>query len=281
MGTMIGLLLIAIGTVFEEASSSIGKYEVAHKKESLYAMGFLSILWATIFLIGIGVYRYDAFEFSLESLPTLTLRIVFEIALLFITLHAVLTADRSTFAFLRIWTIPLLVLTDIILGYTLSIHQIFGISLIVCAFLFLFINHGLSRKGKILSLVSAVLAVATISLYKFDITHFNSVEVEQTIINITLLIVLFVVAYIRRGENLFRHLFKPLFFTQSLSAGVGTVLINFAYLFGPASVITTGKRSFSILMAIASGNRYFHEKNLFIKLLSLFLISAGVFLLVL
>jgi drug/metabolite transporter (DMT)-like permease len=279
--SMIGFLLVAIGAMFEEAASSIGKFEVAHKKQSLYAMGFLSLLWGTVLLIGVGWYRYDTLVFSFESLPTLVPRIILEITLFFITLHAILKADRSTFAFLRILTLPLLVFTDIALGYSISVAQIAGISLVVFAFLFLFTHHGFSRQGKMLGIISAILAVATISLYKFNITHYNSVEVEQTIMGISIMLTLFFVAWIRAKENLFQYLFKPLFFLQSISAGLGSVLINFAYLFGPASLITTAKRSFSILMAIASGNQYFGEKNLRIKLFAFFLISAGILLMVL
>src|SRR5438128_6890539 len=134
---MIGIILVGIAGFFAEIGTSIGKYEVAHKKESLYAMGFLSGVWSSSFLIIIGFVRHD-FIFSTASLPTFLLRAVLEIILLFVSLNAVLTADRSTFSFLRTLTIPLLLIADLSLGYAIPPQQIFGISLMVLAFVFLF-----------------------------------------------------------------------------------------------------------------------------------------------
>jgi len=272
---MIGLLLVAIGVMFEETGSSMGKYEVARKKESLYAMGFLSIFWGIIVLLGIGWYRYDELTFSFASLPTLIPRVFLEIILFFITLHAILQADRSTFTFLRIWTLPLLILADIMFGYSISNSQIIGIMFIIFAFIFLSAHHGFSKKGRLLSFISAVLAVATISLYKYDITYFNSVEIEQIIMGLSILFVLFLTAWIRDRENLFRYLSQPLFLLQSLCAGIGSVVINFAYLFNAASIITTIKRSFSMLVAIVAGKQYFNEKKIGVKLGAFLLISFG------
>src|SRR3989338_10538360 len=134
---MFGIILIAAAGVFEETGTVIGKYEVAHKKESLYAMGFLSSVWASLFLIVIGL-ALDDLIFSLASLPTFLLRMVLEVILLFVSLNAVLAADRSTFSFLRTLTIPLLLVADLALGYAISTTQILGIGLMVVAFLFLF-----------------------------------------------------------------------------------------------------------------------------------------------
>ena len=277
---MLGILLIVFGELFAEASASIGRYEVKHRKETLYTMGFLSGFWATVFIILYGVI-WGEFRFSLESLPTFGLRLALEIALMFVTLHATISADRSTFAFLRTFTIPLLLATDLALGYILSTNEIFGVSLIVLALLILLLNHGLSRRGKLLSLASALIAVGTITLYKYDITTFNSVEAEQALTHIFLLIVIFTAAKWHTGENVARHLFRPLFFVQSLLAGIATVLFSFAFLFGPASVMIATKRSMEVLGAIASGRTYFHEKHILVKLLACALVAGGIILIAL
>lgn len=276
---MLGIILIAVGELFAEASATIGRYEVKHRKETLYAMGFLSGFWATVFLI-IYSLTWGEFRFSMESLPTFGLRLVLEIALLLVSLRAMVAADRSTFAFLRTFTIPLLLVADIALGYVLSIYEIMGVSLIVIALLILLLNHGLSRRGKILSLLSALTAVGTITLYKYNITHYNSVEAEQTLAHIGLLIVIFALARWHTGEDVTRHLFKPVFFAQSFFAGIATVLMSFAFLFAPASVITAVKRSLEILGAIVSGRTYFHEKHVALKLLACVLVAGGITLMV-
>lgn len=272
---MLGIALITLASIFAEASTSIGRYEVKHRKETLYAMGFLSGFWATVFLLIYGL-TWGEFRFSMESLPTFGLRLVLEALLLFVTLHATIAADRSTVAFLRTFTIPLLLIADITLGYTLPMNEILGVSLIVIALLLLLMNHGLSRRGKLLSLFSALIAVGTITLYKYDITHFNSVEAEQALMHVVLLIVLVVAAKLHTGENAARHLFRPVFLAQSLLAGVATVLFSFAFLFAPASVITAVKRSLEIFGSIIAGRRYFHEKHVIVKLLACTLVAAGI-----
>lgn len=272
---MFGIILIAAAGVFEETGTVIGKYQVAHKKESLYAMGFLSSIWAAALLLLFSWFGEAPFIFSFESLPFFVSRVVLEVLLLFVSLNALLDADRSTFSFLRVLTIPLLLSVDIALGYSLSLPQIAGISFIVMALLFLFFNHSLGRKGKLLSLLSAILAVATISLYKYDITHYNSVVAEQSLTYMVLLVVLVGTAWWKRGENLFSYLTKPLFLLQSLASGIAGLIVSFAFLFAPASIIMAARRSIEVLASIVSGRAYFHEKHPIVKLVCFLLVCSG------
>ncbi len=272
--------MIAAAEIFAEASTSVGKYEVEKKRESLYAWGFLSAFWALIFLVLIAIFKEGSFVFTLSSLPTFISRAVVEIVLTFISLHAVLTADRSTFSFLRIVTIPLLLIVDTALGYRLSFEQYAGIGVLVVTLIFLLMNHGLSAKGKFISLISAVLATATISLYKFDITHYNSVVAEQLLMYIILLVSFIIAAKWYSKENVFKYLLHPIFLGQSLFAGIAGLLASFAYLFAPASVISTARRAFEILISIISGRTFFHEKHLFVKIVSFIFIFIGTILLI-
>jgi len=88
-------------------------------------------------------------------------------------------------------------------------------------------------------------------------------------------------AFFIAKENPIRFLKKSIFLGQSLSEGAGSVVMSFAYLFAPASIITTAKRAFSILWATLSGTFYFHEKHFLLKLLSFALIVGGLILLIL
>lgn len=277
---MIGLTFVLIATFWEELGSSIGKWQVAERKESIYTFGFLSLLWGTLFLFGTAMVRNE-FVFSFASIPTLGARMVLEILQVHVSILAITRADRSTFGFLRILTIPLLLATDIFLGYTIGQNQIIGISIIIMALMFLFINHGIRKEGAGLVIFTAINAVATISLFKYNITHFNSVEVEQIIVHIVLLCYFLFMALGVAKENPFRFLRKPIFFAQSAGAGVGTVFMSFAYLFGTASVITTIKRAAAIFWAMLSGNKFFKEKGLLTKFISLILIAIGLIFLVL
>lgn len=279
--------MVALATLSAEVGTTIGKAESAAQKESIFTMGFLNLMWGTLFMLSLAfLVPKDffaagfpgGFVFAAASLPTFIPRIFFEVLQLHVTLLAVVRAERSTFGFLRIITIPLLLVADIALGYSVGVVQMIGIGLVALSLIFLFINHGIKRNGAFLVLFSAVNAVMTISLYKYDITHFNSVEAEQSIVMLILLTYCFVQARLREC-NPFPLLARPVFLLQSLASGGGSVLFSFAFLFGPASVIVTAKRSFVILWAMLSGNMYFHEKRLVIKVISLLLILAGLILL--
>jgi len=76
-------------------------------------------------------------------------------------------------------------------------------------------------------------------------------------------------------ENPIKYLFKRKLFFESFPRGISGVLISFAYLYAPASVITSVKRGFSVLWSIISGNKIFHEKHLVIKIISFVLIITG------
>jgi len=279
---MFGIILALVSSIFREAGTSIGKSKALAHKESIYTMGFLNLFWATIFFFAYAFFIRGEFIFLLASLPTFGVRIVLELLQAHFTMKAIVVSDRSTFGFLRIWTLPLLLGVDILLGYTIGLYQMLGISAIVIAFIFLFINHGIKAKGAGLVMFTAINAVATISLFKYNITNFNSVEAEQGVMTLILLVYFFFMArFVAKERPFMDHMRKPIFFAQSLLMGVAGVLMSFAFAFAPASVITSVKRAFSILASTISGNLYFKEKKLLIKIAAFILIAGGVVLLAL
>ncbi|PIP68714.1 hypothetical protein COW91_03335 [Candidatus Nomurabacteria bacterium CG22_combo_CG10-13_8_21_14_all_32_8] len=277
---MVGIILTAIGTFLDEVASSFGKWEITHKKENIYTFGFLNTFWLLIVFIIISLIK-DSFLFNTDSIPILGLLIVLEFAQAYSTLHAIEEADRSTLGFIMISTIPLLLVVDKILGYEIDIFNIFGISIIVLGLLILLFNHGINKKGIGYVVFSSINAVATLSIYKYCITNYNSVEAQQIITSIFLLLFLFFMSIWKFKQNPFDSLFKKELLVQSISNGLGGVIISFAYLFAPASIITSGKRASSILWSIISGNRYFHEKHIIVKIISFVFIIIGLTFLVL
>lgn len=172
-------------------------------------------------------------------------------------------------------TIPLLPLVDLFLGYDIGLFSLIGIIIITIGLIILLINHGLNKKGIEYVLFSSINAVATISIYKYCITHYNSVSAQQIISLFFILIFLFIMAMYKSKDNPFKSILKKEFFIQSFSMGMGSAIISFAYIFAPASIITGAKRAASILWTIVSGNHYFHEKNILLKIISLILIVIG------
>ena len=275
---MIGIMLVTASAIMDEISTSIGKWEVSHKKEGIYTYGFLNSFWIWVILIVIAVVK-DSFVFSLDSLPLFAVLVVLEIAQIYSSLHATIEADRSTSGFLMILTLPLLLLLDHLLGYQISTSALYGIGVIIFGLIFLFINHGLGKRGVGYVLFSTFNAVATISLYKYLITNYNSVEGQQIVMFTILLVYLFVMSVWKSKQNPFHFLFKKEFMIQSLPRGLGGVLISFAYLFASPAVITSGKRAALVLLSVITGKAYFHEKHFLIKMISMILVVSGIFLL--
>jgi len=277
---MIGVLLAGASSALREVSDSIGKKEVQDRVVSYYTFGFLNLLFGTSFLIAYGFLFHDL-VFTVASLPTFLPRVCLEILQAHLTVLAVTTADRGNFGFVKTLTIPLLLGADIVLGYAVSGMQMLGIGIILAAVLFLVITEGRHMKGRWFLIASAVNAAITLSLFKYDITNFNSVAAEQSIIMSILMLYFFLCAFIICRENPFAFLRRRIFVVQTTSSGLSEALSSFAYSFAPAAVITTGLRATAILFAMLSGKLYFHEKGFLLKVGLFCLIVLGLIFLAL
>ncbi len=271
---MIGIILASVGSLFEEISGSIGKWELVRHRESLFTFAFLNLLWGGVFFALIALVKEGSFVFLAAAIPTFFVRAVLEIVQLHVSIRALAESDRSTFGFVRLGTIPLLLAVDVLLGYALGVRQVIGVGVIIATLLVVFADHNIGKRGIWFIILSTVNAVATISLYKYNITHFNSVVGEQLVMHVILLSYSFVLAYLLVKENPFRLLGQRPFFAQSVLQGVGGVFESFALSFWPASLIIAAKRSSAIFWAMLSGDLAFKEKHILLKF-SIFLMLAG------
>lgn len=274
---MIGILLSAVGSACKELSDSIGKRQVSTHVTSYYTIGFLNLFFATAFLIILGILRND-FVFSLESLPTFLPRLFLEILQAHLTVIAVVRADRSDYGLVRTGTLPLLLLADLVLGYAISPWQIAGIGMIVAAVAALLYAESFKTKALPYLYIMTVNAAVTLSLYKYDIVHFNSVESEQSLISLAVMFYFFVLAVWLHGENPLRYLYRPTFLLQSFSSGAASAFTSFAYLFAPASIITSALRAFAVIFSILSGRIYFRERRIWFKLFLFLAVIVGLIL---
>ena len=275
---MFGIVLAGLSSAFNELSDSIGKKGMHDKAESIYTFGFLNLLFGTILLVTFGFFRHELL-FSLASLPTFLPRVVLEVLQAQLTVMAVARADRGDFGLMRMLTIPLLFVADVSLGYSISGGQMLGMALILVAIFLLLSSESYKTKGFWLLIITAVNAAATISLYKYDISHFNSVEAEQSIVSIVLMLYFFTLASLKTRENPLNFLWKPRFAAQAIASGSSSFVGSFAILFAPASVITAALRASAVLFAILSGRFYFREKGFFVKVVLFVVVGTGLVLL--
>ncbi len=273
---MIGTLLILCGGFFEEVSYTLGKSKILKRQENLYTFGFLQMVWALVIMLAILFWR-NSFVFMLASLPTLSIRIILELAQTYSSLHALKDASRSTLGFLMTLTIPILLGIDLFMGYNITPFQVWAIILLTFTLLLLSFEGALDRKGIYYVLFSSINAAITMTLFKYDVTHFNSPEVEQTIVFSFMILFLFFLAK-REGENPIAFIFKKGFFVQSASHGVSMTLNTFALSLLAPSVFAALKRVFITLSSIISGYFYFHEKHIVIKVISFSCIVVSIIL---
>lgn len=275
---MFGVLLINLATLFEEVANVVGKINVTKRTLSASTLGFLQSIGGVVLFSVLVLVRHDAFVFSAASLPTWGIRLILELITSHVTMYAVVRSSRSNYAFIRLLTLPFLTIVDLFLGYSISQFQMTGIILIFSTLMILMASStDLSdKKGRGLVLFTALNAVVTFSLYKYNITHYNSVAAEQLSIQLVV-IVSFIIASMRFAkENPFQILSQPRFLLLSIYAGTAHVLESFSFGYSSASVIVASKRSSSLFYSIASGNIYFHEKRFFQKFLSAVILIVGI-----
>jgi hypothetical protein len=262
---MLAALLLLTSTFITEAANSIGKQSVRYRRENIYDLAFLNFFWGFIFLL-VTIPFGAPVHFNPASLPMLGVRIIVELLLAYVSAEAIIAADRSTLGFLRLLTIPLLLVIDIALGYRLSTVQLVA-----------FRHNQRGHRGAWAAILSAILAAVAVSLYKYDITHYNSVVVDQGIVLAAMLMVFYAMAR-RRGRSPLKLLVRRVTGTQALANGLVIPLESFAVGLAPASVIITLKRSLGLGWCIVFGGLYFHEHSLRRKLSSAVLMAVSLVL---
>lgn len=275
---MFAIAIIFASTLLQEISDSLGKKAMKKRQETVYSLVFLGIFWTLVFLIVAALLGAE-FRFTAASLPTFIPRVVLEATLAYIGAKAVARADRSTLGFIRLLTIPLLLAVDIVLGYHITAWQFMGIGLIFFGLVLAFHHNPRGKRGAGLACTGAIISVGTASLYKWNITHYNSVAGEQIVL-FSCLLIFFYVQSVRSGQSPLKLLVRSKSGTQSLSSGLSSAIESFAYGFAPASVVIALKRSLALMWSICFGRTYFHEKGTQRKVYSGAVLVAGLGLLI-
>jgi hypothetical protein len=277
---VIALFIILFSTLSQEVADSVGKKAASKRQASAYGLAFSGFFWVAIFMAS-SLLLGGQFRVTAASLPTLVPRVILECAIAYLSAMSVIKAERSAMGFLRLLTIPLLLATDLIMGYKITVWEMAGIGLLLVSMGWIFSRNHRSRKGSGYVIVLALVGVATASLYKYDITHFNSIVGEQLVVAISVMLFFSVVAWFKGMPQPIRLVAKPLTGTQSLAGGLAFAVESFAYMYAAPSVIVSLKRGLALLWSIAFGHKWFKEKGLMLKLRVASIAVAGLVLLAL
>ncbi len=269
------IILVFIGSIFAELSISIGKFESNNKGEGIYSMAFLNTLGAFLVFFTLFLLKHNTLTFSKASIPLVLLLIGFEFIQIRLANTAVIRADRSIFSLVKSLTIPLLIIVDVFMGYSLSMATIVGCTVLFSGIGIVFLHHTNKKQHLLYPILSAVNSVITISIYKYLITNYNSVITQQLIIYGCLLIYS-VLGIVYKEKTTIKHIIKnKLRDSQIASSAFASVLFSFAYKFAPASLVIAVERSLMVLFSLISGRFEFKEHVGKVRIFSAFMIIIG------
>ncbi len=275
---MLTVLFSFIGSVTEEISSSIIKFVSSERREAVYIATFMNSLIALGLFIVLGIVQQH-WIFQLASLPTFLLRAGLEIMQIALAMRALVAADRSTFVLFRNLTIPFLVLVDVFVGFRMNEYQWWGIGLIFLTLILTVAFRVVRLQGAGVVTWMALNAVATLSLFKYNTSHFNSVEAEQSLIYVVLIVYLWMVIRFSLKTSPFSFIHDRALLGQGFFSGIASVFSSFALHFGNPAVAVTAMRGSGVLAGIVSGHNYFAEKKFALKLVVSALLILGLYLL--
>lgn len=241
-----------------------------------------------LFFLISGAYKIFFTEFNIvfnhDSIPLLGVRAVLEILQAYFTLLAIKHCDRSTFSILRIITIPLLVMADILLWYHFSIYSFIWIGIILLSFL---VGHTKTKTINwtwwYFALFTAVNAVVTLSLFKYSLTNYqNSIEVDQFFISFSILLFFLIYDFKKHAKcGLLLIIKEKQFLLQGIMIGLSSLLISYTYLYFNASEASSINRAGAMFWSIIAWAVFFQEKNTIKKLFFALSIIIGLFIMLL
>jgi drug/metabolite transporter (DMT)-like permease len=283
---MIGLVLWIIWTFFEELNNSLLK----EKSKKYHYVTVWVIMSCFSLLVFIVMWLYKTYSGDLElifntaSIPLLIVRLIFEVLQSYFTLLAIKQCDRSTFSILRVLTIPLLVIADVVLWYQFTSYSLIWIGIILFSFIWFNSNHRtINWKGWYFALFTAINAVITLSLFKYSITHYgNSLEIDQWIM--ALWTVIFFIWYnLKKERKIGLYLLKKekIFWIQWILMALTSIILSYSYLYLNASEATAVKRAWEMFWSVLAGFVFFQETNFIKKILFALCIILGLIVMVL
>lgn len=282
---MIGLVLGIIGTFFEELNNSLLK-EKSKKYHYITVGVIMSSFSVLVFLLmwfyKIYVWNIELF-FNTASIPLLIIRIILEIVQSYVTLIAIKHCDRSTFSILRVLTIPLLLIVDILLWYQFTNYSLMWIWIILLSFIVFNTNHKtINWKWWYFALFTAINSVITLSLFKYSLTHYwNSVEIDQWIM--ALWIVIFFIGYnYKKEKKIWFYLLKKekIFWVQWILMALTSLILSYSYVYLNASEATAVKRAWEMFWSVLAWFLFFQEQHLIKKIWFAVCIMIGLWVMV-
>ncbi len=259
---LLGLALMALATFVEEASTSMGRTGIDKAEEFPLEMGFLNAVAATGVYALIVVWLREPWTLTSADLPLFALRGLLDIAIGVCTVFAVATADRGTFALLRLLTIPAALAFGILIGIPISPMAAAAAIVIMLALWLLGARHDVKWTGAGWAVTTSVLAGLSVVLFQRQLTQSAAPATMQLWIVALDAVVWGTAARIKDGRWPIAPLRHPLGWLHAGAMGIGAGIEFAAFKFAPGALLIATKRGLAMGWALASGQKLFHETGM-------------------
>ncbi len=273
---MINLIILSwLWTFLSENASS--RMKKIWEKLTFYQKWFILTLckiFFTIFLL-LTVWTWTL---TLNNLSFLLIVLYSLLWILFtyFAMNAINKADRSTNSLFSVLVLPLLLISDILLWYNINIYHIIWVLFIVLILVLSTWKWPISTKWIKYIIWAQIVASIWITVYKYLITHFVSVE---TILLIDSLIMMSIFVSITIYKLWILWIRESLYFKNIkfwIFSGLWQTIWLFAYMFWPASIVTAIKRILQMSWWVVFWRFVFNEVNFWKKIANLWVLSIWV-----
>lgn len=171
-----------------------------------------------------------------------------------------------------------LLTVDLILWYNISSWEIAWILLITFTLIIVSSNRTISLNGVGYVLLSVIFSVVNISIVKYWIENYNSLESQMLIIQVLVSIIMFFVVLFQKGLNWIAVCFNPKYFVVGVFNSLNVLFNNIALLFGPASVVTALRKVWEVIWWVVFWKVIFDEKKFLRKIWTALILIIWVFI---
>ena len=270
-----GIIILMIWCFFLEQSTVLKKK--LGKEIDIHQISFLTMITTTVFSGIVLFLKHDrTFSWTLLSFFLLVFQVLAGVLFTEISNKAIHHADRSTFSVMSTIAIPLLLVSDIFLGYDVSFRQIIGVGILVIMLSYTLFKGDFSMKGIKYVIISNLISIGTVMAFKYSTVHFASTELMNFYNAGCMSVLFFIIISRTKGLRGVKNVFKWKYLWFASLYGLGSVLCAAAYKYMIASMVIAFKRFLSMIFGVITGKLFFHETNTSKKLSVASLVGIGV-----
>ena len=273
---MINIFIISLVWTFLSESST-SKLKQVWENLTFYQKWFILNIIKIIFLILVllSIWKWE-FDFNVISITLLILYSLLWILFTYFAINAINKADRSTNSLFSVIILPILLFWDIMIWYDINMYHIIWVIFIVSVLILSSYKWSISTKWLSYVIWAQIVASMWITIYKFMITNYSSVEAISIIDSFLMLSIFFFIIIYNIWFNWVKDCLKINSLKIWFLSAIWQTLWLFAYLFWPASIVTAIKRMLQMFWWVMFWHFVFKEENFWKKIWNLAVLSIWI-----